>query len=195
MIPVWSDNYSIGNVRVDNQHKKLFELATKAYTMENKYISKDEMKRVLAEFFDYMKYHFDDEEIFMKSINYPRLEEHAKIHKSIIESMIKLITEIHNVNEMKEQLVIIAKKWLLEHILQEDMKIGAFIKSNAFDSQKIQQISPNFNEISPQKQEFLYKCACDGKIHTLSQEIHQKIINGAKFKCKKCGEILVFCKD
>lgn len=181
MIPIWSDNYSIGNERVDNEHKKLFELAKKAYSMENKYISKVEMKQVLAEFFDYMKYHFNDEEDFMRSIDYPNLEEHAKIHKSIIESMVKLITEINNVNEMKGQLVVIAKKWLLEHILQEDMKIGAFIRSGVCGIQnanKTNQPISDFAKSTNSEPKFLYKCACNDKIHTISQEIHKKYYLG-----------------
>lgn len=42
--------------------------------------------------------------------------------------MIELINKIHNANDMKEQLGVIAKKWLLEYILQEDMKIEAWKK-------------------------------------------------------------------
>lgn len=36
MIPVWDDKYSIGNNGIDKQHKKLFELAKKAYIYANK---------------------------------------------------------------------------------------------------------------------------------------------------------------
>lgn len=160
------------------------------------------MKGVLAEFFDYMKYHFDDEEAFMKSIGYPDLEEHARIHKSIIDSMITLITEISNVNEMKEQLLVIAKKWLLEHILQEDMQIGVFLRKEAYLKKKglkssVQENDQNDEDAMSEvdKPIFSYTCSCEGRIHTISQEIHQKILAGAKFRCKKCGEVIQFYKE
>lgn len=186
MLPTWDDSYSIGNEKVDAQHKRLFELAAIAYNLENQYVSKQKIKEVLNNFFEYMKTHFADEEVYMDSIGYPGLEEHKKIHTFIIQTMVGLISKIHNTNDMKEQLSVIAKKWLLEHILQDDMKIEAWRRkaSNPCASQKAK---------PKQEDKFKYKCSC--KTRLVTAEIHKKIQSGAKFVCKKCGETIVYLPD
>ena len=169
MIPDWDDKYSIGNAMVDAEHKKLFELAKTAYIYANKSISKEQMKEIIAGFFSYMKEHFAHEEEYQKSIGYPRLEEHSKIHKEIVHSMSELITKTKNINEMKENLVMIAKSWLLEHIMQEDMKIEEWHRAVG-------------------KKFFLYVCDCDGKTHKVTLETHNKILAGARFVCTSCKQ-------
>ncbi|ASM40592.1 bacteriohemerythrin [Campylobacter sp. RM12327] len=183
MLPTWEDSYSINNESIDAQHKKLFELAAVAYNLENKYVSKQQIKDVLNGFFEYMKTHFSDEEEYMLSIGYPKLDEHKKIHNYIIQSMVRLISKIHNTNDMKEQLGVIAKKWLLEHILQEDMKIESWRRKSILKAEK----EP---EARKPKEKFYYVCSC--KSHFVTAEIHEKIKCGAKFICKKCGEVIVY---
>lgn len=216
MIPVWNDKYSIGSPKIDEQHKKLFDLAGKAFVYANKNISKEQMKVILAEFFDYMKYHFDDEEKYMKQIGYPLLEKHSKIHKSIVADMTNLITKIGNLNDLKEGLLVVAKNWLLEHILQNDMLIEKW-----HENYKLRQINPEIPEIDlekfsksatnkvakpheansheaqkPQNQDlpktFKYICGCPNKIHNINQTIHEKIKNGSTFKCKTCNQNITF---
>ncbi|EDJ1536306.1 TPA_asm: chemotaxis protein [Campylobacter jejuni] len=65
---------------IDIQHQKLFELAGKVEFMFDKPVYKDDVKALLAEFFNYMKDHFNDEEKYMKLIRYPDLEEHKRNH-------------------------------------------------------------------------------------------------------------------
>lgn len=183
MLPTWEDKYSIDSKRIDNQHKKLFELAAQAYSMGSRHISKEEIKGVLDSFFNYMKVHFKDEEEFMKSIGYPNLSQHQEIHQHIIHSLVALIRDIHNVNDMKEKLSIIAKNWLLEHILHEDMKIANWQKEMALKGKK-----PKIKE----EKRFYYICGCAQKVHKVNELTHERIQKGANYHCKKCGETIVY---
>ena len=128
MLPKWCDEYSINNPMIDEQHKKLFELAGAVEGIADRSVSKRKIKDLLTEFFHYMRDHFSDEEKYMESINYPELEPHRKIHKEIIKSMVHLIGSIKTTNDLKERLYLISKQWLLEHILFEDMKISEFVR-------------------------------------------------------------------
>ena len=128
MLPKWCDDYSIDNPMIDEQHKKLFELAGAVESIADRSVSKRKIKDLLTEFFHYMRDHFSDEEKYMESINYPELEPHRKIHKEIIKSMVHLIGSIKTTNDLKERLYLISKQWLLEHILFEDMKISEFVR-------------------------------------------------------------------
>ncbi len=184
MLATWNDSYSIHNERIDEQHKKLFDMANYAYSLNHKHISKQEITDILADFFNYMKVHFKDEEHYMESLGYPGLEEHKVIHKHIIQSLVKLVQETKNLNEMKENLSIVAKKWLLEHILHEDMKIANWRKQQALSGNKIVE--------QKREQKFYYVCGCDEKVHSVSKETHHKIQSGSKFRCKKCGQAITF---
>ena len=196
MFPKWEDSFSVHNAQIDAQHKKLFELAGKVEFMFDKPVYKDEIKALLADFFDYMKNHFNDEEKYMKLINYPGLDEHKEIHKEIIQSMIDLIKNIRSTNDLKEKLYVVCKKWLLEHILYEDMKVEQFRRSS-LSSENDSDV--NFEEVKEEKDTenaiYLYTCKCPNQIHDVPFGIHQKIQNqGMKFKCKKCKEPIKFYK-
>ena len=69
MFPKWDDNYSVHNAKIDEQHKKLFELAGKVEFMFDRPVYKDDIKALLADFFNYMKDHFNDEEKYMNQEN------------------------------------------------------------------------------------------------------------------------------
>lgn len=195
MLPKWDDSYSVHNAKIDEQHKKLFELAGKVEFMFDKPVYKDDVKALLAEFFNYMKDHFNDEEKYMKLIGYPDLEEHKRIHKEIIQSMIDLIKNIKSTNDLKEKLYTVSKKWLLEHILYEDMKVEQYRRSS-LASEDDGEVS--FEEEGDEELEnavYLYICKCPGAIHDVPFGIHEKIkLQGKKFKCKKCREALEFYK-
>ena len=126
MLPTWSDDISVHNDSIDEQHKKLFEIAEMAYDLANKQTSKEEVIEILRELLQYTQEHFKDEEQYMASIYYPYLEQHRIKHREIIRDMTILITNIRNINDLKIKLGIIVKKWLLKHILKEDMQIEKF---------------------------------------------------------------------
>ncbi|EDO8400917.1 bacteriohemerythrin [Campylobacter jejuni] len=195
MLPKWDKTFSVHNAKIDEQHKKLFELAGKVEYLIDKPVYKDDVKALLAEFFNYMKDHFNDEEKYMKLIGYPDLEEHKRIHKEIIQSMIELIKNIKSTNDLKEKLYLAVKKWLLEHILYEDMKVEQYRRSS-LASEDDKEVS--FEEEGDEELEnavYLYICKCSGAIHDVPFGIHQKIqLKGVKFKCKKCKEALEFYK-
>lgn len=81
---------------------------------------------VLRELLEYTKEHFKDEEEYMQSISFPRLEAHRAIHQDIIRDMVSAVTRVQNLNDLKDEIAKIAKNWLLVHIIKEDMQIEKF---------------------------------------------------------------------
>ncbi|RAX58197.1 hypothetical protein CCZ01_03745 [Helicobacter monodelphidis] len=126
MLPVWDDSFSVHNEKIDEQHKKLFELAGYAYICADRKISRAEIRELLSGFFNYMKEHFQDEENYMRSIGYPLLKEHQELHRQIVSGLAEMVQNIANTNDLKEKLGIVAKNWLLQHILKEDMQIEQY---------------------------------------------------------------------
>lgn len=196
MLPKWSDSYSIDNEHIDAQHKHLFELAGEVEAVVDRSVSKGKIKALLTAFFYYMRDHFRDEEKYMESIGYPELEIHRKIHREIVESMVHLISTIKTTNDLKERLFIIAKKWLLEHILFEDMKITDFARTQAY--LKSADFVPDFTYLEEKDDEegaYSYICGCENKVHKVSLDIHQRIqIAEKEVRCKACNQAISFLK-
>lgn len=197
MLPRWSDDYSIDNPSIDAQHKRLFELACAVEEVSDRSVSKKKIKDMLTEFFHYMKNHFADEEAYMEQINYPELEPHRRIHKEIIQSMVHLISSVKTTNDLKERLYIISKKWLLEHILYEDMKITEFLRNPpVLDAlhESDDGISYIDDESTP-SEGYFYSCGCAEKLHNVSLDIHQKIqVADKEVRCRDCDEAIKFFK-
>lgn len=128
----WKEIYSVGNVEIDKEHKKLFDIAQDAFTQVEETQRNAKIKEVLTELYTYMKTHFKHEEKFMKEMNYPLLEEHKILHHNIIEKINTFIKQLPNMEEsiFEKELAQIIDIALVHHIIQEDRKIIAWSKSN-----------------------------------------------------------------
>ncbi|WP_166739655.1 bacteriohemerythrin [Campylobacter sp. US33a] len=129
MVPEWDSAYAIGNSFIDAQHKKFFDMAKNVEEAFFDSVSREKIKELLQELFVYMKTHFKDEEELMKKIHYPKYDEHILAHKNIIGKMVKTIQNAKSTNDLKESLYNITQKWLLNHILEEDMQIEQHIQN------------------------------------------------------------------
>jgi len=78
-----------------------------------------------------MKNHFSDEEAYMKSIGYPLLKKHHKLHQDIIEGFTTIIKQNHTVKSIQQEMKIATKKWLIDHILDNDLKIEKWRQLNS----------------------------------------------------------------
>lgn len=188
LIPDWNDKYTIDDPKIDAEHKKLFEIAEKVESNIFKHVNRDEYKEILNELFSYMKEHFSNEERYMQEINYPYLNEHRAMHKTIIQEMSYLILHIKTTNDLKEKLYTIISKWLLEHILRHDMMIGTYLKkSKAEEMQDFAEPQPEDNQQkNTEEPVFIYTCSCHTK-HKLDYSQHIDILyHQQNMQCKKC---------
>lgn len=132
----WSDNYLLNCELVDEEHKKLFEIANRAFkaVLGNEKISK--IKIIVHELIEYTQTHFKDEEHFMQRISYPALKEHKAIHQHISASMHKFFTTINKkeINELEKELAHFINQWFISHIIYEDKKIAKW--AYAFDTKE-----------------------------------------------------------
>lgn len=184
MLPDWSDEFSVHHEIIDQQHQTLFVLAHKAYRVANSPSSANEVKTILTEFFNYMKTHFKDEEQYMQIIGYPRLEAHKKIHRALIADMASMVKNIHSANEIKDKILVIARDWLLTHILQEDMLIEKYRK---------EQIESGATCEVKEVKYYYYTCGCPGKEHKLTESTHLFASRSSNpITCKGCHQQIRF---
>jgi len=124
----WKNDYSIGVADIDEQHKKLFEIANRAYSLlKNELITDkyDQIAVIFAELLDYTGYHFGFEENYMKSIGYKKLLSHKVIHDDFVERVKNI--DLKQVDEDQDKylmdLLDFVANWISDHILVQDKLI------------------------------------------------------------------------
>lgn len=123
----WTDDFSVNNAEIDQQHKRWIEIYNSAHErmMEDgsSVAKKDIGRDALTEMLDYGTYHFDFEENHMKSIGYKDLERHQKIHREFSEKLSQVTRQLHNGEYvLNSEIIKMIENWLIQHILNEDQK-------------------------------------------------------------------------
>lgn len=137
----WIEAYSLHNETIDTQHKELFNLANKVEALDSKTASKEQLGILLKEFFNYMKEHFKDEEAYMQSIDYPIMNQHCKLHESIIEQMTLTLKLSKGIEVLQAKIKEVSHQWLVEHILKHDLKIEKWRKGISVEPNELHTIT------------------------------------------------------
>lgn len=123
------EEYYTGIELIDQQHKKLFEIADEAYNLlKNDYIPDkyDNIMSLLGELKAYTATHFADEEAYMEKIGHKRMFsqkiEHAEFMNKINEFDFTLIEE--NQESGIVEILAFLNDWLVHHILEKDKLIA-----------------------------------------------------------------------
>jgi hemerythrin len=196
----WSNVYSLGDSKVDTEHKKLFELAN---MVEKGKDNKQQLQLAVKELVRYTRFHFRSEENYMASFSYPNLAEHIEIHKHIVESLNILIKNMPNepVEQIYKIIYDFVENGLVQHIIVEDKKVQHFKRNKlglrAFftwkDDYKLQQ-----DEIDKEHKE-LFKIAIqalnyknDADLKTNIKQVITKLNEYMKFHFEHEEEFMQF---
>lgn len=122
---MWREEYSVGNPVLDGQHQRLFDILNGLF---NEISSRPDeqliiIPEVVERLLDYLQYHFHSEEEHMRKVHFEELKEHAKSHQLILSRLVEIKNSlITNETALTPDLVVFFEKWLVKHILEDDMK-------------------------------------------------------------------------
>ena len=126
----WKEEYVIGIDNIDEQHKKIFEIAGRAYSLlkNDFYVDKyDKIVGILGELRDYTIYHFKFEEEYMLKIGYKRYfsqkVEHDDFTAKIKSFNLEKIDKDQDAYIM--EIIEFITEWLVGHILVKDKLINS----------------------------------------------------------------------
>lgn len=128
-ICAFTEKYFTGVEIIDEEHRKLFEIIAEAKELieaellHDKY---DEIVNILEQLREYTKVHFSDEEEYMESIQYSKLDVQKRAHQAFIEKLAEInLEEVdEHQQEYLEELIAYLLGWLINHILKADKLIG-----------------------------------------------------------------------
>ena len=125
---VWSYVLSVGNDEIDEDHHRLIDL----FNMLNHSVSDgadpEYLAAVLEELINCTAWHFSHEERLMLKYAYEGLAEHKVEHQELIKSVKELQQKILQAGSpMPDEDLEFLERWLTEHILSTDMKLGSYL--------------------------------------------------------------------
>lgn len=125
---VWNDSFSVHNAEIDEQHKQWIAIINELYDAmdSDKGISKSAIIQALQAVDHYTRFHFADEEAFMRSVNYPEYEAHKKLHEALLKRVEKYMDDIEHDRVIIDEVMNVLTKWFPHHILKEDMKLSSY---------------------------------------------------------------------
>lgn len=125
---IWKEEYNIGVDVIDKEHRRLFKIINKLFAF-----GKEEKKSQWAcqegiKFFkDHAIQHFEQEEIYMRSIGYEGLEVHRNLHEGFRRKMLPALeAELEQTNFAEtavDHFLGVCAGWLIGHTLTEDRAI------------------------------------------------------------------------
>jgi hemerythrin len=134
----WSDDYRVdGNI--DNEHRRLFTLANEVFEIIDPNLQAPKLKNAVKSLYEYLQFHFGNEQRLMCKIEYPEYDHQIAMHKAIIAEANEVMTSSHTLAELHASLQHLMVKTILAHILREDRKIGLFIRRKSAFSNGLQE--------------------------------------------------------
>jgi hemerythrin len=124
----WQSDYAVGDERIDAQHRHLFHLANSVFDLEGSAADTAHLQPLVVKVYEYMKYHFEDEEELMKSVGFSELESHQALHQKLIQGMNSVMKSSKNMGELLCRLGEIMRTWTLTHIVVNDAQVAEYLK-------------------------------------------------------------------
>lgn len=127
----WRNSYSVGVAKFDQEHMLLVELINEMFEIVRDKGEVASLTDAVEKLVDYTRVHFSDEEEAMEKVNYPHLEEHKEIHANLLEQVVEFQKQIeHEGKDLRTDLYKFLREWLINHILDEDMRYGKYFKDD-----------------------------------------------------------------
>lgn len=124
----WNDRLNLGVELLDNAHRKLFSIMRRMLKLHE---NPENHKLMCQEGIKYLKNytlkHFEEEESYMRSINYAGYEKHKRLHDNLRDRTLPTLeheTEQAGYSaESVQRFMGVIMAWLTQHIMMEDRAI------------------------------------------------------------------------
>ncbi|HBM90858.1 MAG TPA: hemerythrin [Rhodospirillaceae bacterium] len=127
----WSEKFSVGSNLLDTDHKRLFDLVQKLYTVSQDLDNQKQIVSVLVDLIDHTRAHFLHEETLMRRTAYPSFIHHKIEHDRLINQIEAFRKNLAagQVGMAQERLAFL-QTWLCEHISKIDKPLGRWLTKN-----------------------------------------------------------------
>jgi len=125
----WKKDYSVGVAIFDDEHKKLIAIINQLHEAFTVGVDKLALRRISNSLVEYTLMHFRHEEMYFDDWAYPGASEHTAVHAKLRQQVFEYRKQImeRDSSDLAQELTLFLRDWLLNHILVDDRKYGAFL--------------------------------------------------------------------
>ncbi len=124
----WKDKLLIGVPEIDAEHRYLIALVNNIIEKYHSNKLEASLAKVYAHLINYTNKHFKNEESLMRAVGYPLLAEHKQKHEFLEDTTSELAEMfLSGQQSISVDTLNFLKNWVIDHVLLEDKKIGAFL--------------------------------------------------------------------
>ena len=125
----WKPFYSVGDVSLDEEHKRLLGIVDDLHTAIQTGNQQDRVQDVLDRLTHYTITHFDHEEQVMQGCGYPRFEAHKVMHDEMRRRTLELKATPEAI--AARDLLQFVKNWWVRHIQNQDKTYAPYLDAVA----------------------------------------------------------------
>lgn len=126
----WKDSFSVNHKELDSQHRELIGIYNNLHeslindspteAVKTKLVTLEHLK-------NYISFHFETEETFLKDLGFPELTEHCLQHREFTKRIKKFVKDIEEEKiVLSTSLMKLLRNWITDHITNEDQKYGEY---------------------------------------------------------------------
>ncbi|MHC1690311.1 MAG: bacteriohemerythrin [Bacteroidales bacterium] len=131
---IWTNELSIGNIIIDNEHKKLISVIDDLVDLVELNGSREKFAEILSKMTDYVLIHLRKEEKYMMKFGYPKLKEHIQYHRDYNYKVAVYNIELLGSNPPDpKEIIEYLEEWWENHILNFDMDYEKYKNSIGSD--------------------------------------------------------------
>ena len=129
----WDEGCRVGIKKLDDQHKGLFSTLNKLYDILMSNGDAALIDKELSHIMRQTRVHFETEEKSMLKHGYPDYQMHKRMHELLLHQLEDVMSlESSDYDQPWIERLEVAEflhAWLVSHIVDEDKKLGAFLKN------------------------------------------------------------------
>ena len=134
MLFQWKEEYDVGLLEIDQQHRLLIHLISDLYMAIHENKSTEATADFLTRLKEYTSMHFATEKEIMIENNYPGLNEHLSQHDEMILKLAEVESKhICGKFGLCSELIIFLREWLTKHICESDKDLAKYIYEDGWD--------------------------------------------------------------
>jgi len=131
----WDNSFSVGINLIDEQHKMLIERTNAISEAVEMTRGLEKILQTLSFMIEYTEFHFSAEEEVMKKNDYPKFDQHHKLHedfKARLNLMVQDFEEEGATTGLSEEITDYLTNWLVNHIKGIDTELGKILQEKGF---------------------------------------------------------------
>ena len=120
----WSEEFSVGNAAVDQEHESLIEHINELYEQLNQPLDTELIESMLADIQDEISMHFALEELLMQEAGFAEYDAHKQDHERLLDQIHDIIFHFtEDPGSGRELLINRLSCWLSHHFKGFDVRL------------------------------------------------------------------------